>query len=204
MRPLSVGNPGFGRRMGACAALLAWLLVTPPVPAQAQTLNPENGHYYQRVDVAGGKNWHNARDAAANMTFMGRVGHLATITSAAENAFIVSALGGSSTGRHWLGGYQTGGPEPAGGWTWITGEAFTYTNWAPGQPDDGGGNEQALEFIDPIHGVGLWNDPNEFSTNQLGYIVEFSAVPEPASVFLLLPALAVAGFLRSRRERRER
>lgn len=163
--------------MRAYAVRLVTLAATvavsiPSAPAWGQTLDPSTGHYYERVDVAGGIDWLSARDAAASRTLMGSAGHLATITSAAENAFIVGALGGDLIRNHWLGGYQTGGPEPGGGWTWITGEAFTFTNWNGGEPNNAG-NEQAIEFQGPGHTLGGWNDANE--TNRiLGYIVEAS------------------------------
>ena len=67
-----------------------------------------------------------------------RGGYLATITSAQENTFVHNLItaneywinvGVDSRGP-WLGGYQPAGSlEPAGGWTWVTGEAFVYQNW---------------------------------------------------------------------------
>jgi flagellin-like hook-associated protein FlgL len=122
-------------------------------------------------------------------------GHLATVTSADKWQQIVTQLGNDSYKCLWLGGYQQdGATEPAGGWNWITGEPFDYTNWAPGQP----GNDDAInqKYIivnwkdsqgiwgaDPL---GTWNDtafnggvnspsPLTFPNATSGYILEFQS-----------------------------
>ncbi|MDQ6860316.1 MAG: hypothetical protein M3032_04065, partial [Verrucomicrobiota bacterium] len=107
---------------------------------------------------------------------MGFRGYLATVTSASENAFIQSQFGANfagsfSTSPTWFGAYQpAGSPEPAGGFGWLTGEAFAYTNWGPGEPNNNlvAGNENVVE----IRSDGLWNDTSETRTGQ-GYVVEF-------------------------------
>ncbi len=64
------------------------------------------------------------------MTYNGWPGHLATVTSAEENAFIVDM---TNSYNHWLGGYQpAGSDEPAGNWQWVTGEPWIYANWNSG------------------------------------------------------------------------
>ncbi|MCK9441150.1 MAG: hypothetical protein M0Q13_06995 [Methanothrix sp.] len=104
-----------------------------------------NGHYYEAVLVPGGITWNDA-NTRANAAG----GHLATITSAAENQFVYNLVAeyddywlgdnhGNGAGP-WLGGYQPAGSlEPAGGWAWVTGEPFSYTNWHTGEPNNGGG-----------------------------------------------------------------
>ncbi|HEX8553051.1 MAG TPA: hypothetical protein VF681_16020 [Abditibacteriaceae bacterium] len=52
--------------------------------ACCQILNPANGHFYSVVAVPGGLTWKQAEAAARNMTFGGVQGHLATVTSNAE------------------------------------------------------------------------------------------------------------------------
>lgn len=100
-----------------------------------------NGHRYEVYKVAGGITWSAARSAA-----LAAGGHLATCTTAAENDFVfglvndpqVWALSVNSFSiGPWLGGVQPGGsPEPAGGWQWDDGEAWSYTRWAPGEPNE--------------------------------------------------------------------
>jgi hypothetical protein len=59
-------------------------------------------------------------------------GHLATITSKAENDFVQRLSGGKDC---WLGGTER---HAEGRWLWVTGEPFEYSNWHPGEPNKGG------------------------------------------------------------------
>ena len=123
---------------------------------------------------------------------------MATITSAEEDSFVFSLItddlwalntwaGGNWEGP-WLGGYQvTNSPEPKGGWTWVTGEAWTYWNPNSASIDNIGPlNENCLEYI---HKVCAWNDlpntgnPSSGSVLPVAYIVE--SVPEPSTLILL-------------------
>src|SRR5436190_20680061 len=100
-------------------------------PVQWPVISGGNGHFYEGILAPSGITWGNAQTNAA---FRG--GYLATITSAAENGFVYGLIAGNSsfwyvTGTEawgpWLGGLQPAGSvEPAGGWTWVTGESFAY------------------------------------------------------------------------------
>src|SRR5262245_41663089 len=84
-----------------------------------------NGHIYEAVAVPGTANltW-----SAANAAALAAGGYLATVPTPAENLFVFGLINapqywipGSDHGP-WLGGHQEpGSPEPAGGWTWVTG-----------------------------------------------------------------------------------
>ena len=148
-----------------------------------------NGHSYLAVPASPGLTWN-----VANQLAQAQGGYLATINSPEENAFVFglvnnpqffTAFNGSGPA---LGGIQLpGSAEPGGGWGWQTGEPFNYTNWLPGQPDDGLGfwNENRLHFFSylPSTPAATWNDINEDDTNIGGYVIE--AVPEPATPALL-------------------
>ena len=71
------------------------------------------------------------------MTHMGLPGYLATLTDQAENDFVYSM---GNPQWHWVGGFQNlNSPtysEPSGGWEWVTGEAWVYENWHPGEPNN--------------------------------------------------------------------
>lgn len=151
---------------------------TPACPTGA--VEWTNGHCYQAVH-APGVSWD---DAQAECEARG--GHLVTITSAEENAFVYSLVADSSfwfVDAHnnglgpWLGAYQPeGSEEPDGGWRWVTNEAFDYTNWEAGQPDEGGGGSQnRLRFI-KIGGVmgDGWDDgeADNPAEHRRGYIFE--------------------------------
>lgn len=109
-------------------------------------------------------------------------GHLATISSAQEDSWLMSTFAGVFTGEPgnsygpFIGLYQvSGGSEPAGGWQWISGEPLTYTNWDIGQPDDHLGIEDYGHYLNAG-----WNDaPGNL---ELAGIIE---VPEPATILLL-------------------
>ena len=157
-----------------------------------------NGHLYEAVHVPTGIDWNSAKAEAES-----RGGYLATITSAAENDFVHALIAnsqfwvnvGSGTRGPWLGAYQPGGsPEPGGGWIWVTGEAFTYQNWAAGEPNDGFGGESFLHYLG--HGndnyANTWNDLS--SDQLLGFVVEY--VPEPGTGTLLLLSLGGLALLK--------
>jgi hypothetical protein len=78
-------------------------------------------------------------------------GHLATLTSEAENTF-AAALVGPQTG--WIGAFQPPDTcEPGCGWAWVTGEPWVYQSWAPPAP-----NENGPEDFGETYSSGGWND----------------------------------------------
>lgn len=180
--------------------------------ATSWVYNPDNGHSYEYVCTGYNPDnrlsWYDAEALAERAG-----GYLATITSAQENDWIWNNLGGTQLAHSWLGGYQpAGSPEPDGNWQWVTGEAWTYSNWAPGEPSDFRGNdpngESALmlgRWGDPIN---WWNDLDPYTNNYgvdyaNGYIVERnpSPVPEPSGLLALLGGLPViAPFVRKFRK----
>ena len=86
----------------------------------------QNGNHYASISAT--LTWEEAKEAAENLSFMGKPGHLATVTSAAEGTYIRDNLGVG-----WLGGFQpTDSPEPIWNWQWVTGETWDYNNWWPG------------------------------------------------------------------------
>lgn len=125
--------------------------------------------------------------ADATATAMG--GHLATLTSAAESEFVyqlsLQAPGAYTAFAGFgplVGGYQpNGSTEPAGGWTWVNGEGlFSYTDWIPGEPNNGNANEHYLQlFARTSTRSNLWGDTSNNPPNNIfgafSYVVEFEA-----------------------------
>jgi hypothetical protein len=143
--------------------------ITEDVPV----LNPGNGNYYQAI-ANPGITWAQANIDAQAATFNGVAGHLATLTDQAENDFVFTI---GDVHWHFLGGFQNlSSPnysEPAGGWEWVTGEAWSYTNWWPGEPNDTGptGPEHTLELLQGGQYGESWNDVADVHSR--GYVIEF-------------------------------
>ncbi|MEL6428670.1 MAG: lectin-like protein [Planctomycetota bacterium] len=140
--------------------------------ADGPFLNPANGHLYDYVP--GSRSFADARAAAEALVQDGAPGNLVTITSAAENEFVVGVLESvGAAGTVWLGALQDPGApgfsEPAGGWTWLTGEPFTYSNWGAIEPNDDNVGEDFIEMLTN----GVWNDANDLFTINQGFVVEF-------------------------------
>ncbi len=108
-------------------------------------------------------------DARAAAVALG--GHLATITSEAENNFLATNTAGLNP---WV-GYSDRAIE--GTFIWETGEKITYENWLGGEPNDFEAGEDFT--VINFGGPGLWNDEQDIFLRQ--WIVEFDglAVLEP-------------------------
>jgi len=163
--------------------------LTANVSAQAVHWSPSsggNGHWYEMVATPGGIDWNGADGWAQSAG-----GHLATITSLAENGFCFGladdpqywyADGFNSNIGPWLGGIQApGSAEPAGGWGWVSGEPWSFTAWAAGEPSNGGGTENALHFFHspaPARAA-EWNDITDTVSSVLGFLIEYEFTLEP-------------------------
>lgn len=205
------------RIMRTAIALLAWCSLESAAHAQVVTQwtsgSGGNDHYYKLVIAPSGITWVAASAAATSAG-----GYLATVTSAPENSFVyglASAFASAwflhSSGNGlgpWLGGYQsTFTSEPAGGWVWVTGETWSYTNWAATEPSNGGAGEDRLQYFGSNTLLGsAWNDAasgGDASGPAHGYMIEFNTapVPEPSTyaAFFGIAALLVAAGRRSLR-----
>jgi hypothetical protein len=128
------------------AWLIALLICVGTTSTQAGlTKWPGNGHCYEFRLRSDGIDWQTAENES-----VADAGTLATVTSEAENSFVFSLLTTPGITGAWLGGFQpAGAPEPAGQWTWVTGEPFTFNRWEVGEPNDGFGHfeEDAISFF---------------------------------------------------------
>lgn len=188
-------DPGTSRDGAGGTTVTASVVGAVPVPYEA------DGHLYDAIDMmgAGGITWTEARTAAEALTSGSCQGYLASITSAEEDAFIrgnfpsvAPSVGG---GGYWIGGYQDPGTTPAeAGWMWVSGEAFGYSNWLSGEPDDAGDllgltEEDAIQYRSEAGGFATtvgWGDLGREQTAP-GYVVEFDgACTDDAMVEVLL------------------
>jgi hypothetical protein len=140
-----------------------------------------NGHGYELIIDSDGLTWEQANAEAQTMG-----GHLATLTSAAENDFVydiaISDTSGWGMTNPWYGPFL-GGQYINNEWTWITGETWDYENWAQNEPS--GSNQGYLMFMgdgtsNPIDNG--WGDTYDHHVSG-AYIVEY--VPSPGALALL-------------------
>ena len=132
-------------------------------------VNLFNGHYYEvREDAV---TWTAAKTNAAASTYLGMTGHLVSITSLAEQQFVMS-LGQTS----WIGASDTGSTK--GNYSWAAGPdsgivlSSNFSAWAPKQPDNAGGTEDCIEIIAGTGGnTSNWNDLN--CNSMIGFIIEY-------------------------------
>jgi hypothetical protein len=107
--------------------------------------NPANGNQYYLLSLASASN--------ANAKAISLGGHLATIANPAENEWVRANIAnfGGVPREVWLG---FGDAAAEGTFQWVTGEPVTYTNWAPGEPNDSFGED----FVEMYPTIGTWND----------------------------------------------
>jgi len=174
-----------------------------------------NGHWYQAIAVTDptGISWTDANAAATSSG-----GYLVTITSAAENDFVFSLVNSpdfwhddeaNNSEGPWLGAYYDDPnytdpvttPIDTTHWNWVSGEAWTYSNWATNEPSDYEDEFYANFFAYQGGGTtfaSTWNnipdvyDPYYGSNSNVevhGYIIEWDSepvvVPIPPAIWLL-------------------
>lgn len=168
-----------------------------------------NGHYYEIFEIDGSDfSWSAANAQASSLA--GGTAYLATITSSDENDFVFALaddaaywkvdVAGNNEGPY-LGGFQpVGSSEPSGGWQWVTGETWSYTNWWPGEPNNFGGDESRLVlFSGGSARSNRWNDVGDNADSIIHwYVAEVEAVPEPATLAVL--ATGALALLRRKRK----
>lgn len=125
--------------------------------APSDSFNVEN-HYYKIFDEK--VSWNEAKQKCEAMG-----GHLATITSEAEQSVV--NYYNKSRKRLWIGAYR----DDKYIWYWVTGEKFVYTNWCDGEPNNSS-NVISNEDCVSLWSDG-WNDLNNNSAEQSGYLCEW-------------------------------
>ena len=166
-----------------------------------------NGHAYEFIN-APLISWDNASALAQAASHNGVSGHLATITSGEEQYFINSIPSfdpdffANSPIAMWLGGFQANPADPPDqGWSWVTGEQWSFTNWSPDEPNDLFKAESHLAMYAPTafeRGSGGWSDQVGAETHWFGisgFLIEY-AIPAP-------PALGLFAIVLMRGRRRQ-
>lgn len=117
-------------------------------------INPENKHCYWTIG-SWSKTWEQQVGQCAQAG-----GHLVTISSEAENKFILQF----HTGKNdlWIGATdgRMKSQQGAGTYKWITNEPFSYKEWASGEPNAADCGYKCYEHCAVQRSDGLWNDVN--------------------------------------------
>jgi hypothetical protein len=184
------------RIIGSWVAVIGALSVPSVARAdiiEGPLLNPANGHSYYVISP---QSWTQAEKEAQSLG-----GHLATIRSVEENAWIAknilvdfSPLGGPDllNSALWIGLYDPtrdkNGPHELS-FLWAGGEPVSYSNWAtPTEPNNYNGVEFFAEinypYIAGYGALGTWND-TRIDGELTGNFGIAEVVPEPCSIVLL-------------------
>jgi glucose/arabinose dehydrogenase len=144
----------------------AWVPSTPVGVIEINAPAPNNNFTYNgkqyRLTSGAATTWDQAQSEA-----QAAGGNLVTINNAAEETWLKQTFG--STEGLWIGITDR---LVEGQFTWVNGEAVTYTNWAPGEPNNANGNQDygVMNF-----GANRqWDD--EFGTTQRRGIIEIGAI----------------------------
>lgn len=159
--------------------------VTATVNPVGYYYNPINGHFYRPISTTA--TYDNAKALSASQSFKGQTGYLVTITSANEEAFIISNVPQTNIWFALTDRVQEGfwridaGPEngtliktqngqTAGN---IVGQ---YNNWCGGEPNNAGDEDFA---VTKWGGGSCWNDLPGSASWSNPYIVEFGTWANP-------------------------
>ena len=172
MREFNMRAGRLGQAVVASSTVVLGGVLTAQDAVQWRGENGGNGHWYQLDGFTPlGLNWADAESIA-----VAKGGHLASITSAPENAFVLShaTAAAPNYGTFWIGGFRTDTSCTPACFSWTTGEPWGYQNWGPGgEPFDtwgcwapnpnycgwtGPGSGLAVEFITWGSYAGKWND----------------------------------------------
>lgn len=121
----------------------------------------------------------------ANRVCIEKGGHLATISSKAEEDQIIAVAEQSGVERLWIGGYTTNDANNKAVGHWVMGEPFEYQNWYnAGEPSrfDSDNAEEFYLMLWKIDGRWSWNDQRNDLINspfrttyegKMGYVIEY-------------------------------
>lgn len=169
--------------------LSSLLLLQAPLLARADILagpitNPANGHVYYLLT----QNTWTASEAEART--LG--GHLVTINDAAENQWVFTTFSsfGDTNRNLWIGLTDT---QQSGQFVWASGEAVTYQNWSPTEPNFIGQEHYVSMYPSGLPGgrvAGAWN--NYYDASELASFGPLHGVVEIDSLRVDIRVASVA------------
>lgn len=107
-------------------------------------------------------------------------GYLATITTEREQKALYQALTETNLSKYRYLNFYLGGKYQNGNWNWVTGEEFSYTAWAPNQPDYAGNAEFYLGTRKEQRETSrsFWNDFTNDYYEMMGFVFESGSSEE--------------------------
>lgn len=196
---------------------------------RAEATQVFGSNYYEFVEASdpysldsnntyiGNNSWENAKAAAAASVFNNINGHLATITSQAENDFLFGlVLAGNYSESI---GFWLGGKAPEG---WLvgpeSGQTFIYTNWNTYEPNNAGYayirnnglwyDDSVAQTVNGQYVLTTWGQgvPDLAHDPVIGYFVEYEGaapIPEPATLLLFGTGIAWLAGTRINRKKKK-
>lgn len=123
-----------------------------------------NGHYYYIYNLPEVTTWDQAQEYCRS-----RNGYLATLTTREENSFAYSLLNSFNVTGAYFGLRDAGYND----WQWVNNEAFSYSNWAYGEPNS------YSEPYGMFYGqyIETWNDGDfgNYTSEDRAFICEWGA-----------------------------
>ncbi|TXD71600.1 lectin-like protein, partial [Aequorivita antarctica] len=156
---------------GICGAIVNY---TVTATSGSSTIPPLNGFSdFTKLGTYNGHTYYMSNNpmnaTAAFADALSKGGYVATINDAAENTYINDVVFASNPAYNVYIGLNDVSIE--GSYEWQNGAPATYTNWAPGEPNDSGGEDYVI-----MYSGGLWNDVQEVHNDR--YILEIDATFE--------------------------
>jgi hypothetical protein len=145
---------------GTCVTTTGTCMVSGTYPSTGGT-GPTGAMFQGKTYVltSAAEDWLSAEAEAVS-----KGGHLAAVTSQAEQDFLTATFCSAAT-PFWIGGSNVNG---TGQYQWTTGDPFVFTAWSPGEPNNSGGVEHYTamnwHFAEGNGPAGLWNDAPEPGT----------------------------------------
>jgi hypothetical protein len=151
-------SPGVRAAVVAGVVMIASSAGAQQMPAvQWRVEDGGNGHWYKVLQTGRQVCWTEAEQLARSLG-----GYLCSETSAAEHDFVSINLISQPTAWSGRWGPWIGARQTDAGWSWTTGEPWSFSAWYPGEPN-GGGTERFVSYIAIGEGGGCgttttWND----------------------------------------------
>ena len=149
-----------GQGNGSVARSIGDLLIM----AEPVSTTYYNKMIYERYDDR--VSWDNAKYSC-----LSKNGNLCSVLNAAENDYVYNLISSSSFNTYWLGASDV---ETEGNFVWSDSSGMSYTNWAPGEPNNGGGTQDYMQmYINQTDKTlnGKWDD--EHPTARRGFVCKY-------------------------------